>query len=94
MMNALVAYDDGQYNAAVDLMKPLRYDILRIGGSNAQVYRVYRFTQLSLDYYSTFIIPLVCRTDPIQPFVQTRYNRYRVNRFLEFFYFATVPKQE
>ena len=38
MMNALVAYDDGQYDAVVDLMKPLRYDILRIGGSNAQVY--------------------------------------------------------
>ena len=37
MMNALVAYNDGQYDAVVDLMKPLRYDILRIGGSNAQV---------------------------------------------------------
>ena len=36
-MNALVAYNDGQYDAVVDLMKPLRYDILRIGGSNAQV---------------------------------------------------------
>ncbi len=38
--------------------------------------------------YRMPIIPLVCQTDPIQPFVQTKYNRYRVSRFFEHFFFA------
>ena len=33
-----------------------------------------------------FIIPLVWRTDLIQPFVQTRYNQYRVSRFFRIFW--------
>ena len=37
MMNAFVAYDEGSYDNCVALMKPLKYDILKIGGSNAQV---------------------------------------------------------
>ena len=37
MMNAFVAYDEGNYSNCVVLMKPLKYDILKIGGSNAQV---------------------------------------------------------
>ena len=38
MMNAFVAYDEGHYADCVALMKPLKYDILKIGGSNAQVW--------------------------------------------------------
>ena len=37
MMNAFVAYDEGNFENCVALMKPLKYDILNIGGSNAQV---------------------------------------------------------
>ena len=37
LCEAFVAYDDGDYAKAVDLLTPLKYDILSIGGSNAQV---------------------------------------------------------
>ena len=37
MMSAFVAYDEGHYADCVALMKPLKYDILKIGGSNAEV---------------------------------------------------------
>jgi len=33
---ALVAYDDGDYARAVDLMWPIKYDLITIGGSEAQ----------------------------------------------------------
>ena len=36
-------------------------------------------TPLNWSYIFQFIIPLVCWTDPIQPFVQTWYNRYQVS---------------
>lgn len=37
LMEALVAYDGGEYAKAVDLLLPVRYKIVTIGGSNAQV---------------------------------------------------------
>lgn len=37
LCEALVAYDDGDYAKAVDLMWPIKYDIITIGGSEAQV---------------------------------------------------------
>lgn len=36
LCEALVAYDDGDYAKAVDLMWPIKYDIITIGGSEAQ----------------------------------------------------------
>ena len=44
MMNAFVAYDEGHFENCVALMKPLKYDILNIGGSNAQVVHLSPFT--------------------------------------------------
>lgn len=37
LCEALVAYEDGDFSKVVDLIYPKRYDIIRIGGSNAQV---------------------------------------------------------
>lgn len=34
---ALVAYDDEDFSKVVDIIYPKRYDIIRMGGSNAQV---------------------------------------------------------
>ena len=34
---AFVAYNDGDYARAVDIMCPVRYKIIKIGGSHAQV---------------------------------------------------------
>ncbi|XP_053574990.1 tetratricopeptide repeat protein 38 [Bombina bombina] len=36
LCKALVEYDNGNYDKAVDLIQPIRYQILEIGGSNAQ----------------------------------------------------------
>ncbi|XP_014675488.1 PREDICTED: tetratricopeptide repeat protein 38-like [Priapulus caudatus] len=36
IMAALVAYNDGRYSDAVETLHPLRYDVLNIGGSDAQ----------------------------------------------------------
>ncbi|XP_074533688.1 tetratricopeptide repeat protein 38 [Halichoeres trimaculatus] len=36
MCQAMVEYDQGNYNQAVELLYPLRYDVLNIGGSDAQ----------------------------------------------------------
>jgi hypothetical protein len=35
---ALVAYDEGQFSKAVDLVNPVRYQVIKIGGSHAQVF--------------------------------------------------------
>ena len=37
LAKAFVAYRDGNYASAVELVKPVRYKIQSIGGSNAQV---------------------------------------------------------
>ena len=37
MCTALQAYDSGNFAQAVDLLLPLRYSLVTIGGSNAQV---------------------------------------------------------
>ena len=37
LCKAFVAYKDGDYATAVDLLNPLRYRIITIGGSHAQV---------------------------------------------------------
>ena len=37
LCEAFQAYNSGQFEAAVDLLAPLRYSIVTIGGSNAQV---------------------------------------------------------
>ena len=34
---AFAAYNDGEFAKAVDLLNPVRFKVLRIGGSNAQV---------------------------------------------------------
>ena len=34
---AFAAYSDGEFAKAVDLLNPVRFKVLRIGGSNAQV---------------------------------------------------------
>lgn len=34
---AFTAYSEGEFAKAVDLLNPVRYKVLRIGGSNAQV---------------------------------------------------------
>jgi hypothetical protein len=36
IMEAFVAYDGGDYARTVDLLAPVRYSVLKIGGSNAQ----------------------------------------------------------
>ena len=36
-----------------------------------------------VNYSYKFIIPLVCHTDLIQPFIQTRYIQYWVSRFFK-----------
>ena len=36
-MEAFQAYEDGNYDRAVEIMRPLKYDIIKIGGSHAQV---------------------------------------------------------
>lgn len=41
---ALVAYDDGDYARAVDLMWPIKYDLITIGGSEAQVCLSFRLS--------------------------------------------------
>lgn len=37
MCQAMMAYDQGNYSQAVDLLYPLRYRVVDIGGSDAQV---------------------------------------------------------
>ncbi|XP_035670026.1 tetratricopeptide repeat protein 38-like [Branchiostoma floridae] len=37
MCEAFLAYDEGDFARAVDLLAPLRYQVVTIGGSNAQV---------------------------------------------------------
>ncbi|XP_052761558.1 tetratricopeptide repeat protein 38-like isoform X2 [Mya arenaria] len=36
VMEALMAFDEGEYDTAVTIMRPLKYQMSRIGGSNAQ----------------------------------------------------------
>ncbi|CAL1541985.1 unnamed protein product [Lymnaea stagnalis] len=36
LFKAFIAYNDGDYAAAVDLVRPIRYKVVRIGGSHAQ----------------------------------------------------------
>uniref|UniRef100_UPI0037E88DDA tetratricopeptide repeat protein 38 n=1 Tax=Semicossyphus pulcher TaxID=241346 RepID=UPI0037E88DDA len=36
MCQAMIEYDQGNYNRAVELLYPLRYDIVKMGGSDAQ----------------------------------------------------------
>lgn len=42
LCEAFVAYDAGDYSKATNLVYPVRYKILTIGGSNAQVCGMYR----------------------------------------------------
>ena len=37
LFKAFVAYQDGDFAAAVDLLNPVRYRVITIGGSHAQV---------------------------------------------------------
>ncbi len=37
MCEAFIAYDDGDFAKATDLLYPIRYKVVTIGGSNAQV---------------------------------------------------------
>ena len=37
LCHAMMAYSDGDFTQAVDLMMPVRYKVQGIGGSNAQV---------------------------------------------------------
>ena len=37
LCESLVAYDNGDYAKAVDLVSPVRYQVIKIGGSHAQV---------------------------------------------------------
>jgi hypothetical protein len=38
LCEALVAYDSGDFASAVSLVNPIRYKIITIGGSHAQVF--------------------------------------------------------
>ena len=41
----------GNFDKAVDILKPLRYDVVTIGGSNAQVCEFYwKFTHMSATF--------------------------------------------
>lgn len=69
---AFVAYDDGDYAKAADLLYDIRYEVIKIGGSHAQVcrstwfqvsvnlLRMFAFerftTECSLSTYGTFNI--------------------------------------
>ena len=35
--DAFIAFNDGNFAKAVDLLYPIKYKVVRIGGSNAQV---------------------------------------------------------
>lgn len=37
MCQAMMEYDQGNYNQAVELLYPLRYCVVQVGGSDAQV---------------------------------------------------------
>lgn len=37
VMEAFQAYENGDYDRAVEIMKPLKYEIIKVGGSHAQV---------------------------------------------------------
>lgn len=37
LCEALIAFEDGQFDKAVDIIYPKRYQIVNLGGSNAQV---------------------------------------------------------
>lgn len=37
MCEGIVAFEDGDYSKAVELLYPIRYEIIKIGGSDAQV---------------------------------------------------------
>ena len=41
IMEALVAYDSAEFDRAVDIMRPLRYNVQRVGGSHAQVVQLW-----------------------------------------------------
>lgn len=43
MCQAMMEYDQGNYNRAVELLYPLRYRVVGVGGSDAQV----RSTEMS-----------------------------------------------
>ena len=38
VMEAFESFNSGDFDKTVEIMKPLRYDIHRIGGSHAQVF--------------------------------------------------------
>jgi len=46
MCQALLEYDQGNYNQAVELLKPIRNRFVEIGGSDAQVF--HRFTAVCI----------------------------------------------
>ena len=48
---AFVAYDDGNYGNAVDLLYPVRYKVWKIGGSNAQVMLLMLYPVVVCLYY-------------------------------------------
>lgn len=37
LCEGIVAFEDGNFSTAVDLLYPIRYEIARVGGSRAQV---------------------------------------------------------
>lgn len=37
MCEGIVAFEDGDYSKAVELLYPIRYEMIKIGGSDAQV---------------------------------------------------------
>lgn len=37
IIEAFQAYENGDYDKAVEIMKPLKYEIIKVGGSHAQV---------------------------------------------------------
>lgn len=49
---ALVAYDEGQFSKAVDLVNPVRYQVIKVGGSHAQ-----------RDIFSQFLIHCAMKSD-------------------------------
>ena len=52
-MEAFEAFDAAEFDKAVDIMRPLRYSVQRIGGSHAQV--KYRGSKKCAMYYIEFI---------------------------------------
>ena len=49
----------GNFDKAVDILKPLRYDVVTIGGSNAQVCEFYcKFTHMSAKFLWDLVLLL------------------------------------